>query len=73
MPVIHTTAFHIPPDRVLGDVKPQGADQMQAAAGGGAGPGDIAAVLRNFRLHQYDIEHRPEHSSPHKDEAIVTL
>ena len=25
---------------------------------GGAGAGDIAAILRDLRLHQYDIQHR---------------
>ena len=30
---------------------------MEAAAGGGAGSGDVAAVLGDLRLHQYDIEH----------------
>ena len=31
---------------------------MQAAAGGGAGAGDIAAILRDLRLHQYNVEHK---------------
>ena len=31
---------------------------MQLAAGGGAGAGDIAAVLWDLRLHQYDMKHR---------------
>ncbi len=30
---------------------------MQAAAGGGAGTGNIAAVLGNFRFNQDDIQH----------------
>ena len=31
---------------------------MEAAAGGGAGAGDIAAILRDFRLYQDDIDHK---------------
>ena len=30
---------------------------MQSASGGGAGAGNIAAILGDFRLHQNDIEH----------------
>ena len=31
--------------------------QMQPCAGGGAGAGDVAAVLGNLRLHKDDVEH----------------
>ena len=37
---------------------PEGTDEMQAAAGGGAGAGDVAAVLRDLGLHQNHIQHR---------------
>ena len=29
---------------------------MQPAAGGGTGAGNIAAILRNFRFDQYDVQ-----------------
>ena len=44
-------------NRLFRDVKPQGADQMQPAAGGGAGAGNVAAVLGNLRFYQYDVQH----------------
>jgi hypothetical protein len=30
---------------------------MESAAGGGTGAGDVAAVLRDLRFHQYNIKH----------------
>ena len=39
-----------------------GADQMEAGAGGGAGAGDVPAVLGNLRFHQYDVQHFTEDS-----------
>ena len=38
---------------------------MEPASGSGAGAGDVAAVLRDLRFHQYDVEHHspPFHSS----------
>ena len=54
MPVVETRPLH----GLLRDVEAQGADQVQLAAGGGAGAGDIAAVLWDLRLHQYDMKHR---------------
>jgi len=54
MPVVQPR----PADGLLRDIEPQGADQMEAAAGGRAGAGDIAAVLGDLRLHQHDIEHK---------------
>jgi hypothetical protein len=30
---------------------------MQPAAGGSAGAGNIAAILRDLRFHQHDIQH----------------
>ena len=47
-----------PADGLLRDVESQRPDQVQAAAGGGAGAGDVAAVLGDLRFHQHDIEHR---------------
>jgi hypothetical protein len=44
-------------DSLLGNVKSKGADQMKPTAGCSAGPGDITAVLGDFRFHQYDIQH----------------
>ena len=50
------------------------ADQMQAASGGCAGSGDVAAVLGNLRLNQYNIQHgihlragcaHAEHANPY--------
>ena len=45
-----------PLDGPVGDVEAQRADEVQAAAGG-AGAGDVAAVLRYLRLYQYDMQH----------------
>ena len=53
MPVIQARTLHGP----VGNIKAKGADQVQAAAGGSAGPGNIAGVLRDLRLHQHDIQH----------------
>ena len=58
VPVVQAAALHVPPDGALGDVEAQGADQMEAGAGGGAGAGDVPAVLGNLRFHQYDVQHR---------------
>ena len=46
-----------PSDGFFGNVKTEGADQMEHGAGGGTGPGDIAAVLRDLRFYQNDVEH----------------
>ena len=40
-----------PPDRLLIYGKTQGLDQMQRTAGGSAGAGDIAGILRDLRLY----------------------
>ncbi len=53
MPIVQSRPAH----RLFTDVKAQGADEVQPAAGGGTGAGDIAAVLGNFRFDQYDIQH----------------
>ena len=37
---------------------------MEAAAGGGAGPGNIARIHGNFRFHQNNVEHTRGRSSP---------
>jgi hypothetical protein len=52
-PVIQAGAFDSP----LTDVEAQGLDEVQAAPGGGAGAGDIPAVLGNLRFYQYNIYH----------------
>jgi hypothetical protein len=52
MPVVKTGAA----DRLFGNIEAQGPDQMQPGTGGGAGTGNIAAVLRNLRLHQYHVQ-----------------
>ena len=53
MPVVKTGTA----DSLLADVKTQGADQVKPAAGGGAGSGDVAAVLGDLGFHQHDIQH----------------
>ena len=53
MPVVQTGPLHSP----VGNIKAQRADQMQTAAGGGAGAGDVAAVLWDLRLHQHNVQH----------------
>jgi hypothetical protein len=53
IPVVQTGTLH----SLLGNVEAQRANQMQSAAGGGTGAGDITAVLWNLRFHQYNIEH----------------
>jgi hypothetical protein len=47
MPVVQTGAF----DGFIRNVEAQRADQMESAAGSGAGSGHISAVLRDLRLH----------------------
>jgi hypothetical protein len=44
-------------DSLLADVKAQGLDEVQTAPGGGAGAGDIPAVLGDLRFYQYNIYH----------------
>jgi hypothetical protein len=45
-----------PADGFFRDVKAQRADQMKTAACGSTGSGNVAAVLGDFRLYQYDIQ-----------------
>jgi hypothetical protein len=52
-PVIQAGAF----DRFLTDVEAQRLNEVQPAARGGAGPGDISAVLGDLRFYQYDVYH----------------
>ena len=52
MPVVQSRPAHGP----LGDVKSQRTDQVQAASRGGTGAGNVAAILRNLRLHQDNIQ-----------------
>ena len=53
MPVVQPS----PLDGTVRDVEAQGADQVKAAAGGGAGAGDVAAILGYFRFYQHDMQH----------------
>jgi hypothetical protein len=53
MPIVQARSA----DGLLGNIKPQRPDQMQPRSGSGTGAGNIAAVLRDFRLDQYDIQH----------------
>ena len=61
MPIVQSC----PADSLFGNVKPQGADQMQHCAGGGTSAGNVAAVLGNLRFMQYDVE---QNVSPRKPE-----
>ena len=53
MPVIQSCPFQ----RLVRNVKAQGTDQMERAAGGGAGTGNISAVAGDLRLDQNDMQH----------------
>ena len=53
VPVIQAGALHRP----VRDVEAQRADQMQIAAGGRTGAGNIPAVLGDFRLNQNNMHH----------------
>ena len=53
MPVIQTC----PANGFFGNVKAQRADQMEHRAGGCAGTGDVAAILRDLRFVEHDIQH----------------
>ena len=46
-----------PADGLLADVEAQRLHQMEAAAGGGAGAGNVAGILRDLRLNQHNIQH----------------
>jgi hypothetical protein len=59
-PIIQACPF----DSFIGNIKPQGLDQVQYAAGGGAGSGDIAGVHRDLRLYHYDVQHRDPPCKP---------
>ena len=52
VPVVQTGAFEL----AVVDFKSQRFHQMQRSACGGAGTRDVAGVLRNLRLDQYDIQ-----------------
>ena len=60
--VVHMQVHHGPVvqprpfDRLFADVEAQGLNEMEAAPGGGAGAGDVAAVLRDLRFHQYNVQ-----------------
>ena len=58
-PVVQPRPLHGP----VGDIKPQGPDQMEPRSGGGAGTGNIAGVHGDLRLHKDDIDHPAP--SPH--------
>lgn len=51
IPVVKPRSFEI----TVGNLKAEGTHQMQSCSRGGAGTGDIAGILRNFRLEKYDI------------------
>lgn len=53
MPIVQARPLHRP----VADVEAQGPHQMQPAAGGGTGPGDVAGVHGDLRFHKDDIEH----------------
>ena len=52
-PVIQSGPFNCP----VTDIKAQGLDQVQTAAGGGTGAGDISGIHGDLRLYQDDIQH----------------
>ena len=60
MPVVQPRAL----DRAVGNIKAEGLDEVQPRAGRGAGARDVAAVLRDLRLHKDDIEHKASHLFP---------
>ena len=51
IPVIQPGTFEL----FVVDLKAHRFDQVQTGAGSGAGAGDVAGILGNLRLHQYDI------------------
>ena len=53
LPVIQPRALQI----LIRHFEPQRADEVQTAARGRAGAGDVARVLRDLRFNQYDVEH----------------
>ena len=60
MPVIESRALEL----FVVDGEAHRLDDMQARAGGGAGAGDIARILRDFRFNQNEIERRHGGISP---------
>ena len=54
VPVIETGAAQ----RALVEAKAELADEVQRTSGGGAEPGDVAGVGRDFGFPQGDVEHR---------------
>ena len=52
LPVIQPRALQA----AVGDGKAERLDEMQRAAGDGAGAGDVAGVLRDLRLEKYDVD-----------------
>ena len=52
IPVVESRAFEV----AVGDLKAERTHQMQSGAGGGAGAGDVAGVLRDLGLKYHDIE-----------------
>ena len=69
MPIIQTGPLHGP----VTDVEAQRAHQMQAAAGGGTGPGDVAGVHGDLRFHKNDIQHGFLHLAPDKLSLVVII
>lgn len=53
MPVVKTRPFY----GTIGDVEAQRTDKMQRASRGGAGAGNVAAVLGDLRFDQHNVKH----------------
>ena len=52
MPIVKSRALEL----AVVDSKSHRLDDMQTTAGSGTGAGDVAAVLRDLRLHQYHVQ-----------------
>ena len=52
MPIIQARALQL----AVVDAKTQRLHQVQARAGGGTGAGNVSGVLRDLRLHQYNVQ-----------------
>ena len=61
MPVVESRTL----DSLVRNIKPQGLDEMEHAAGGGTGTGDIPSVGRNLRFHEHNVQHFVQRLSFH--------
>ena len=52
VPVVQPRALEV----AVGDFEAEGLDQMEPRAGSGSGAGDVAGVLWDLRLEEYDIQ-----------------